>query len=90
MGPVSFETIEIGHDRIRALVLTEMVTAEGIRAELLTYDAAGLYQPLAGPQPYKLLVRNEDAARVRDLVAAADDGRLELAIDVDPELDPSD
>ena len=87
MGPVSFDTIEVGHDRIRALILTGLVSAEGIRAELLSYDTAGLYQPLSGPQPYKLMVRAEDAERARALIAAADDGSLAIEPDEDPAVD---
>ncbi len=66
MGPVSFEAIDLGEDRDRAVRAAANIKASGFRVEVVT-------QPGASGRPiHRLMVRSPDAAEIRSIVAAFD------------------
>ena len=63
MGPVSFEAVDLGPDRERAMALAAAARAEGFRVEVVMSDGR-----------HRLMVRHHDAAAVRALVDGGDTG----------------
>jgi hypothetical protein len=68
--------LETFPNRMLAQMAASLLEAEGIEALVMADDAGGLYPPLQFIRGVKLLVASEDEALAREILDAAQQGKI--------------